>query len=130
MLPLRRPAIGRPTFLRTRIGPRVVVLGTTVGATGLARRILRILPLLLLPVRLPVAGRGADFELVELVPLFIGAVPFRDGSELSDPTTRIKGFWIIHADIMNYTAVLIQYSRKMKRVNNPKTVDYASLSAL
>ena len=129
MLALWRPTIGWATFLRTLIRPRVVVLGPliTVGAANLPGGILS---LFRLAVRLPVAGRGADFELIELIPLFIGTVPFRDGIELSDPTTRINGFWIIHADIMNYTAVLIQYSRKMKRVNNPKTVDYASLSAL
>ena len=129
MLALWRPTIGRTTFLRTLIWPRVVVLGPliTIRSASLAARIL---PLFLLPVRLPVAGRGADFEFVELVPLFIGTIPFGDGSQFADPTTRINGFWIIHADIMNYTAVLIQYSRKMKRVNNPKTVDYASLSAL
>ena len=129
MLPLWRTTIGRPTFLRSLIWPRIVVLGPliTVGAANLPGGILS---LFRLAVRLPVAGRGADFELVELIPLFIGTVPFRDGIELSDPTTRINGFWIIHGDIMDHTAVLIQYSRKMKRVNNPKTVDYASLSAL
>lgn len=129
MLALGRPAIGWPTVLLAHIGPRIVVLRPliTVRAANLPGGIL---PLFLLPVRLPVAGCGADFEFVELVPLFIGAVPLRDGIELSDPTTRINGFWIIHADIMNYTAVLIQYSLKMKRNNNPKTVDYASLSAL
>ena len=122
MLALGRPTVGGPTFLRTLIGPRVVVLGPliTVGAANLPGGILS---LFRLAVRLPVAGRGADFELVELVPLFIGTVPFRDGIELSDPTARINGFWISHGDIMDHTAVLIQYSRKMKRVNNLKTVD-------
>lgn len=122
MLAFGRPTIGWPTVLRTLIRPRVVVLRPliTVGAANLPSRILS---LFRLAVRLPVAGRGADFELVELVPLFIGTVPFRDGIELSDPTARINGFWIIHGDIMDHTAVLIQYSRKMKRVNNLKTVD-------
>ena len=122
MLALGRPTVGGPTFLRTLIGPRVVVLRPliTVGAANLPGGILS---LFRLAVRLPVAGRGADFELVELIPLFIGTVPFRDGIELSDPTARINGFWISHGDIMDHTAVLIQYSRKMKRVNNLKTVD-------
>lgn len=122
MLAFGWPTIGGPTFLRSLIRPRVVVLRPliTVGAANLPAGIL---PLFRLAVRLPVAGRRADFEFVELVPLFIGTVPLRDGIELSDPTTRINGFWISHGDIMNYTAVLIQYSRKMKRVNNLKTVD-------
>ena len=122
MLALGRPTIGGPTFLRPLIRPRVVVLRPliTVGAANLPGGILS---LFRLAVRLPVAGRGADFELVELIPLFIGTVPFRDGIELSDPTARINGFWISHGDIMDHTAVLIQYSRKMKRVNNLKTVD-------
>ena len=122
MLAFWRPTIGWPTFLRTLIRPGVVVLRPliTIGAANLAGRILS---LFRLSVRLPVARRGADFELVELVPLFIGTVPFRDGIELSDPTARINGFWISHGDIMDHTAVLIQYSRKMKRVNNLKTVD-------
>jgi len=127
VLAFGRPTIGGPTFLRSLIGPRIVVLGPAVGAANLPGGIL---PLLRLPVRLPVAGCGADFELVELIPLFIGTVPFRDGIELSDPTTRINGFWIIHGDIMDHTAVLIQYSRKMKQNKDPKTIDYAPRSAL
>ena len=129
MLPLWRTTIGRPTFLRSLIGPRIVVLGPLIAvrATDLPSGIW---PLFLLPVRLPVSGRRADFEFIELVPLFIGTIPLRDRSQLADPTTRIKGFWIIHADIMDHTAVLIQYSRKMKQVSNPKTIDPASLSAL
>ena len=129
MLTLGLPTVGRPTFLRSLIGPRIVVLRPliTVRATNLAGGIL---PLFLLPVRLTVAGCGADFELVELVPLFIGTVPFRDGIELSDPTARINGFWISHGDIMDHTAVLIQYSLKMKPGNNPKTVDRAPRSDL
>ena len=129
MLALGRPTVGGPTFLRTLIGPRVVVLRPliTVGAANLPGGILS---LFRLAVRLPVAGRGADFELVELIPLFIGTVPFRDGIELSDPTARINGFWISHGDIMDHTAVLIQYSLKMKPGNNPKTVDRVPRSDL
>ena len=129
MLPLWRTTIGRPTFLRSLIGPRIVVLGPliAVGATDLPSGIW---PLFLLPVRLPVSGRRADFEFIELVPLFIGTIPLRDRSQLADPTTRIKGFWIIHADIMDHTAVLIQYSLKMKPGNNPKTVDRVPRSDL
>ena len=129
MLAFWRPTIGWPTFLRTLIRPWVVVLRPliTIGAANLAGRILS---LFRLSVRLPVARRGADFELVELVPLFIGTVPFRDGIELSDPTARINGFWISHGDIMDHTAVLIQYSLKMKPGNNPKTVDRVPRSDL
>ena len=53
------------------------------------------------PVRLPVAGRGTDFEFVQLIPLFIGTIPFRDGKKFANPTARINRLWIIHVAIMN-----------------------------
>ena len=127
MLPLGRSTVGWAILLRANIGPRAVVLGSAVRTADLPGGIRSLFGL---PVRLPVSGRRADFEFVELVPLFIGTIPFGDGSQFADPTTRINGFWIIHADIMDYTAVLVQYYRQMKRVDIPKAIIQAPLSAL
>lgn len=126
MLPLWRTAIGSRFLrsrIRTRIGPRPVVVLRSLVSLGTADLPGRIRPLLDLPVRLPVSGRCSDFEFVQLVPLFIGAIPLRDCREFANPTTRINRFWIIHADIMDHSAVLIQYSRKMRRADNLKTID-------
>ena len=56
-----------------------------------------------------VARCRTDFELVELVPLFIGAIPLGDGLKFADPPTRIKYLRFIHFDIMNYTASSVQH---------------------
>ncbi len=61
-----------------------------------------------LSIRLAVSGRGTNFEFVQLVPLFIGAIPFRDGVKFANPTARINRFRIIHVAIMNHTGALIQ----------------------
>jgi hypothetical protein len=124
-------------FLRSRILPCIrshirswpVVFGPVI-AVGTANLRGRIRPFFKRPVRLPVSRRRSDFEFVQLVPLFIGAIPLRDRRQFANPTTRIDWLWIIHGDIMTHTAVLIQYSRKKRTANNLKTIDSASLSAL
>ena len=68
-------------------------------------------------VRLAVSGRRADFEFVQLVPLFVGAIPFRDGIQFSNPATRIEWLRIIHGDIMNYSRDFIQPSRVINGQN-------------
>lgn len=126
-----RPPLLRAPFLRwPRIRPWAVVLYTliTVGATNLRRRPQP--PLRLLPVRLTISGCRTDFEFVQLIPLFIGAIPLRDGSQFANPTARINRFWIIHVDIMNYTTALIQYSEEIKHAEKFKTIYLAPLSAL
>ena len=82
---------------------------------------LRTLALIRLPilrsVRFPVARGRADFEFVQLVPLFVGTIPFRDGVEFSNPATRINWLRIIHADIMNYSRDFIQPSHVINGQN-------------
>lgn len=120
MLPFWRPAIGSSFLRRTRIGPRIrprpVILWPLIpvrAATmhGRTRAFFR--RPVWLSSRLPVAGRGTDFELVQLIPLFIGAIPFRDGIKFANPATRINRFWIIHGAIMNHTTGRVQLSQNM-----------------
>jgi len=117
------------TRIRTRVRSRPIVLDSlvTVGTSGLGGRIRALFDL---PVRLPVARCRTDFEFVQLVPLFIGAIPLGDGRQFANPTTRIDRLWIIHIDIMDYTAALVQYSLKMRRADRRHAIDPARLSAL
>lgn len=113
--PCVRPGIGsRPIVFRPLIPFRAATMhrrpGTLFGhALGLS-------------IRLPVSRRGTNLELIQLVPLFIGAIPFRDGVKFANPAARINRFRIIHVAIMNHTSSLIQLSRKIKL----KTADKAS----
>jgi len=105
---LRRPAFDRPGFLR----PWSVVLDPLIAirTAPLIRLPLTLLGLTILrPIRLTVARRRADLELVQFVPLFIGAIPLRDGKKFANPATRINWLWIVHNRIMNHTTILIQH---------------------
>jgi len=117
MLSFGRPSIGMKLLRRPGIWScisswHIVLLSlNTFGATA---RALRTGALLHRPVqrtiRLAVAWSRTDFEFVQLVPLFIGTIPLGDSQKFANPATRIKWLWIIHNDIMNYTAHLIQHS--------------------
>ncbi len=105
---LRRPAFDRPGFLR----PWSVVLDPLIAirTAPLIRLPLTLLGLTILrPIRLTVARRRADFKLVQFVPLFIGAIPLRDGKKFANPATRINWLWIVHSRIMNHTPPVIQH---------------------
>ena len=108
-------------FLRSRIRSRSVVDFRSlipVGATALHRRTLALVRLpILRPVRFPVARGRADFEFVQLVPLFVGTIPLRDGVEFSNPSTRINWLRIIHGAIMNYSRDFIQPSHAINGQN-------------
>jgi hypothetical protein len=101
--------------IRSHIQPRPVVFDAliTFRATALpAKTLARLRRPRLLSIGLPVSGSRTDFEFVQLIPLFIGSIPFRDGKKFANPATRINWLWFIHTRIMNYTAADIQYSRK------------------
>lgn len=108
-------------FLRSRIRSRSVVDFRSLIPIRAAALHLRTLALIRLPilrsVRFPVARGRADFEFVQLVPLFVGTIPFRDGVEFSNPATRINWLRIIHADIMNYSRDFIQPSHVINGQN-------------
>jgi hypothetical protein len=113
MLSFWRTTIKSP-FLWPTIRSRAVHIYPFVafGATTLYRNTRAHLRLPLgRSVRLPVSWGRTDFEFVQLIPLLIGAIPLRDGKKFSNPATRINRLWIIHADIMNYTAAHIQHSQ-------------------
>ena len=98
MLALGWPTIG-PCLLRPHIGPgiqpkvRPRALDSLIafGATALRCKTLAPLGGPRLPVRFPVSGSRADFEFVQLVPLFIGTVPLGDGKKFAYPAARING---------------------------------------
>lgn len=120
MLPFWWPAIGASLLRRSRIGPciqsRPIILRPLIpvrAATMHGRTRALFSRPVRLSTRLPVARRGTDFELVQLIPLFIGAIPFRDGIKFTNPATRINRFWIIHGAIMNHTTGRIQLSQNM-----------------
>jgi hypothetical protein len=69
------------------------------------------------PVGLAVSGRRTDFEFVQLIPLFVGTIPFGDGVEFSNPATRINWLRIIHGDIMNHSRDFIQPSHVINGQN-------------
>ncbi len=107
MLPLGRPRSFRTPFLRrARIrSGAVVILVTRIRTPWLT-----VLPLALVrltiegAIRLTVSRCRTDFEFVQLVPLFIGAIPLGDGKQFANPATRINNLWIIHNRIMNHSA--------------------------
>jgi hypothetical protein len=105
VLPLGRPAVGARRFLRALAG---IILRAALGPSALPaggalfeRPILR-------TIRFPVAGRSPDFELVELVPLFVGAIPLGDGKEFANAAARIDGLGIVHVPHYEPTPRLIQ----------------------
>ena len=117
---LGRPRIGSG-FLRPCVGSRSVVDFRSLIPVRAAALHWRTLTLVRLPilrsVRLPVARGRADFEFVQLVPLFVGTIPFRDGVEFSNPATRINWLRIIHGDIMNYSRDFVQPSHAINGQN-------------
>jgi hypothetical protein len=131
VLPFGRPTIDSrllrwprvQSCVGPRIRPRSVILRPliTFGSTTVHRRTRSFIGRPIgLSIGLPISGCCTNFEFVQFVPLFIGAIPFRDSSKFANPATRINRFWIIHASIMNHTAGLIQYSRKIKSQKNSK----------
>lgn len=107
-------------FLRTRIGSRpIIVLNTLITRVttlnGRARSLVE--RTVHRSVRLPVSRRCPDFEFVQLIPLFIGAIPFRDGIEFTNPSTRINWLRIIHGDIMNHSRDILQPSSAFHSTN-------------
>ena len=99
MLALGRPAVGS-CLLRPRIGadiqPEVRPRGldSLIAFRAPALRCKILAPFgraRLLPVRFPVSGSRTDFEFVQLVPLFIGAIPLGDGKKFAYPAARIYG---------------------------------------
>ena len=78
----------------------------------------------------PIAWCCANFKFVQLIPLFIGAIPFRDGKKFANPATRINRLWIVHTRIMNYTTRVIQHSREINCCKTLKTPDFVTYSGL
>ena len=63
-------------------------------------------------VRLAIAWSSPNLEFVQLVPLLVGAIPFRDGHEFANPAAQIK--WlriIIHTSIMNHRTGRVQQTK-------------------
>ena len=50
---------------------------------------------------LPVAGRQHDLEFDELIPLSIGALPFRHRQQLLQAAARGNWLWIVHGGIIS-----------------------------
>ena len=147
MLSLWRPPIRttfrvmrlRPTFLpHLRPRPGMLLCMIALGAPSLALSLALIWSTrtfthhrpIGLPVRFTVSWCRADLELVQLIPLFIGAIPFRDGKKFANPATRINRLWIVHTRIMNYTTRVIQHSREMNCCKTCKTPDFDTYSDL
>jgi hypothetical protein len=133
MLALRRSSFNRRARVRPYVDPLTVGLWPLVAirTTSLRQDSGALLHLSgLLPVRFTVTGSGADFEFVELVPLFIGTIPLGDGKKFAYPAARINWLWIIHAYIMTYSGTHIQ-PRKFGRIGKkPAALRFSVNSAL
>ena len=129
---LLRPRIRRATIWRARILPRPVVsrplipIGTPPSLHSGAR------PLLLLTVGLtirhPISRSGTDFEFIQLVPLLVGTIPFRDSIQFANPATRVNRLGIIHVGIMNHSVRIIQHHRINRRRITPGQLMESPLS--
>lgn len=138
MLTFRRTRLIRTTFLRPPFRSQpIVTLALLIALILLTLRILGILRTLpiglaalsavwtslpthilalaagpILPVvfsiRLPISRRSPDFEFIQLVPLFIAAIPIRDSHQFADAAAGINRLWIVHADIMTHSTRIIQ----------------------
>ena len=129
---LLRPRIRRATIWRARILPRPVVsrplipIGTPPSLHSGAR------PPLLLTVRLtirhPISRSGTNFEFIQLVPLLVGTIPFRDSIQFANPATRVNRLGIIHVGIMNHSVRIIQHHRINRRRITPGQLMESPLS--
>ena len=104
--PFRAPLLG----LCIRPGSVLIFLTETALRTTPVSR--TAVPLLWRAIRIAtrvaagitVPGCCANLEFVQLIPLRIGTIAFRDCKKLPDTTARVNSLWIIHAVIMNHTA--------------------------
>jgi hypothetical protein len=87
------PLLRWPTLL-WRPGIRswaIVVAWPVIGSTQLSGRALALIGLAVQrAIRLPVSWSRTDLEFIQLVPLFVRAIPLGDGKEFANPTTRIN----------------------------------------
>lgn len=89
---LRRPALlWRPALSILWRSWAIVVAWPVIGSTQLSGRALALIGLAVQrAIRLPVSWSRTDLEFIQLVPLFVRAIPLGDGKEFANPTTRIN----------------------------------------
>ena len=68
---------------------------------GIAARHIPVLPMTVLRSAFPVSSRQHDLELVQLIPLRIGPLPFRNREQRLQAGTGGNLLWIVHRRIIS-----------------------------